>query len=137
MVLSQLRVPVVCVLIGEGGSGGALALAVADRIAMLEHSVYSILSPEGFASILWKDSGKATQAADVMKMTAREVHALGIIDEVLPEPGDGAQADPQAMALTVKKYLQDTLQSLCAQPIEGVLERRYQRLRGFGQQYLR
>jgi acetyl-CoA carboxylase carboxyl transferase subunit alpha len=130
--LSRLRTPVICVLIGEGGSGGALALAVSDRIAMLENSVYSILSPEGFASILWKDASRAAEAAEHMKMTAAEVKRLGLIDDVLAEPEGGAQEQPQWMAQQVKQYIVDALRELQAVGIDDLVEKRYEKLRRFG-----
>lgn len=92
--MSSLTVPVVSVVIGEGGSGGALALAVANRVLMLENAVYSVLSPEGFASILWKDAGRSGEAAEVMKLTAADLLSLGVIHEILPEPEGGAHLDP-------------------------------------------
>ncbi|MGI6169114.1 MAG: acetyl-CoA carboxylase carboxyltransferase subunit alpha [Christensenellales bacterium] len=130
--LSRLKTPVVCVLIGEGGSGGALALAVSDRIAMLENAVYSILSPEGFASILWKDASRAAEAAAHMKMTAEEVRALGLIDDVLAEPAGGAQEQPEWMAQQVKRYVVDALEKLKAKELDLLLEERYEKLRSFG-----
>lgn len=136
--MSRLKVPVVSVLIGEGGSGGALALAVSDRTAMLENSIYSILSPEGFASILWKDSSRAPEAAELMRVPAREVHAMGIIDDVLPEPEGGARgSDGGAYAATVKDYLTKTLEELRGVPTDQLLEARYQKFRSFGTRSLR
>lgn len=111
--MMALKTPVVSVVVGEGGSGGALALAVADRVAMLENAVYSILSPEGFASILWKDASKAEQAAEVMKITAPELKDLGIIEEIIPEPEGGAQNHPEQAATAIEEYLDRQLAELC------------------------
>ena len=95
--MSSLTVPVISVVTGEGGSGGALALGVGNRVLMLENAVYSVLSPEGFASILWKDSSRSAEAADVMKLTAADLLALGVVDEVIPEPAGGAHENPEAV----------------------------------------
>lgn len=128
---SQLKVPVIAVLIGEGGSGGALALAVADHVAMLEYAVYSVLSPEGFASILWKDGSRAMEAASVMKMTARDALALGVVDEVIPEPAGGAQADPSQAAAAVRASLVSALARALEEDPSTLLEKRYERYRRF------
>lgn len=136
--LSRLYVPVLSILIGEGGSGGALALAVSDKIAMLENSVYSILSPEGFASILWRDSSKAPEAAQFMRMTAPEVRDMGIVDDVIPEPKEGAKNDDGGrMAQAVKEYIAQHLPKLMETPIEELLEKRYAKIRAFGQEYIK
>ena len=127
-----LKVPVLTIFVGEGGSGGALAMAVADRIAMLENAIYSILSPEGFASILWKDSARAREAAEVMKLTAQDAHEMGIIDDILPEPDGGAHIDPDMAMETVKGYTAKALDRLIHQPIETLLEARYNRFRRIG-----
>ncbi len=135
--LSRLKTPVVCVLIGEGGSGGAIALAVSDRIAMLENAVYSILSPEGFSSILWKDSSRASEAAELMRMTAEEVHKMGLIDTVITEPDGGAMAeDDGLMAKKVKRYILNCLEELLKKPVDTLLAERYARIRSFGQEYI-
>ena len=137
MELSRLKVPVVTVLIGEGGSGGALALAVSDKLAMLENSVYSILSPEGFSSILWKDSSRAEEAAALMRMTADEVHEMGLIDDVIEEPGVGARADDEGrFAQKVENYIIRCLDELTQMPMDKLLEQRYAKLRSFGQNYI-
>lgn len=107
--MSCLTVPVVTVVIGEGGSGGALALAVANRVLMLENAVYSILSPEGFASILWKDAGRSGEAAELMRMTAADLLELGVADEVIPEPEGGAHSDPQEVFEAVDRSLSAAL----------------------------
>jgi acetyl-CoA carboxylase carboxyl transferase subunit alpha len=135
--LSRLRTPVVSILIGEGGSGGAIALAISDRLAMTENAVYSILSPEGFSSILWKDSSRAPEAAELMRMTANEVHRMGLIDHVITEPEGGAIADDDgAFAKQVEKYILDNLKELRAQPIQALLDARYKKFRSFGQEFL-
>ena len=131
LALAGLRVPVVSVLLGEGGSGGALALALADRVAMQEHAVYSVLSPEGFASILWKDRTRAPEAAAVMKMSAAEARQMGIVDAVLSEGPAPAHENPEAAAEQVRAYVADALAELCEQPIEEVLEARYERFAKF------
>jgi acetyl-CoA carboxylase carboxyl transferase subunit alpha len=135
--MSRLRVPVLSIIIGEGGSGGALALAVPDRIAMLENSVYSILPPEGFANILWRDPSKAPEAAQFMRMTAKEVKEMGIVDDVIAEPKEGAKNDDGGkMAKEVKKYIADKLPELMKQPMDTLLKERYDKIRAFGQEYL-
>ena len=129
--LASLSVPVVSVVIGEGGSGGALALAVANRVAMQEHAVYSVLSPEGFASILWKDGSKAPQAAEVMKMSAAEVCELGIVEEVLSEGSGPAHANPASAAAEVKSFLLRSLRDLAPMSGEELYRQRYERFRAF------
>ncbi|MEI3230679.1 MAG: acetyl-CoA carboxylase carboxyltransferase subunit alpha [Gordonibacter pamelaeae] len=131
LALAGLRVPVVSVLLGEGGSGGALALALADRVAMQEHAVYSVLSPEGFASILWKDRTRAPEAAAVMKMSAAEACQMGIVDAVLSEGPAPAHENPEAAAEQVRAYVEDVLAELCEQPTEALLEARYERFAKF------
>lgn len=131
-----MRTPIISVFIGEGGSGGAVALAVADKIAMLENAVYSILSPEGFASILWKDSSRAKEAASLMKMTADEVKQYGIIDQVIPEPNGSADLSPQETAEGIRAFLSASLEELSAMSLEELLERRYSRFRSMGQEYI-
>lgn len=127
-----LKGPVISVVLGEAGSGGALALAVADRVAMLENSIYSVISPEGFASILWKDGSRAKEAAGVMKLTANDLKALHIIDEVIPEPEGAAQADPEAMAETIRAYLDRELETLLAMEPEERMQARYDKFRNMG-----
>lgn len=131
IALAGLRVPVVSVLIGEGGSGGALAFAVADRVAMQEHAVYSVLSPEGFASILWKDRTRAPEAASVMKMSAHEACALGVVDDVLSEGPSPAHENPQVATQNVYDYLVATLDELCDVPLDKLLKARYERFGKF------
>lgn len=135
-IMSMLRVPIVSILIGEGGSGGALALAVADKIAMLENSIYSILSPEGFASILWRDANRAREAAELMKLTADEVHSLGIIDKVLYEGGGGAHIAPELSASAVKGFIKESLDDLCTLSGDELVASRYERYRSLGQSYI-
>ena len=138
MEMSRLKTPILTVLIGEGGSGGALALAVSDKIAMLENSVYSILSPEGFASILWRDASKAPEAAQFMRMTAKEVCDMGIVDDVIPEPKEGAKNDDNgAMAQTVKAYIAAELPKLMETPVPELMDKRYAKIRAFGQNYIK
>lgn len=132
MEMSNLRVPVIAVVIGEGGSGGALALGVGDQVMMLEHSVYSVLSPEGFSAILWKDASRAAEAATVMKMTAQNLQELGVVDRIIPEPLGGAHRDPEGMAKTLQKVLEETLQQLQQVPTEELINMRYQKFRSIG-----
>lgn len=131
LALAGLRVPVVSVLLGEGGSGGALALALADRVAMQEHAVYSVLSPEGFASILWKDRTRAAEAAAVMKMSAAEACEMGIVDAVLSEGAGPAHENPEQAAEGVRSYVCATLDELCATPTDELLRARYERFGKF------
>jgi acetyl-CoA carboxylase carboxyl transferase subunit alpha len=132
MAMVNLRTPVISIVIGEGGSGGALALSVADEIWMLEHSVYSILSPEGFASILWKDASRAKEAAQKMKITAQDLLAMGLVDKVLPEPPGGAHTNPDLMASVIKEHLlQVSFQALIGQG-EELTSRRYEKYRKIG-----
>jgi acetyl-CoA carboxylase carboxyl transferase subunit alpha len=129
---AELKVPVVNVVIGEGGSGGALAIGVGDYLIMLQFSVYSVISPEGCASILWKSADKKELAADAMGLTADRLHKLGLVDEVLREPLGGAHRDPQAIAEAIKKAVMGKLAELEQQSIEELVANRYQRLRGYG-----
>lgn len=129
--MAGLRVPIVSVLVGEGGSGGALALALSDCVAMQEHAVYSVLSPEGFASILWKDRSRAPEAAAVMRMNAYEIFEMGIVDAVLEEGEGSASANPELAANAVKRYVTRRLNELADIPCDQLLERRYQRFRKF------
>ncbi len=132
LVMSRLAAPVVSVVIGEGGSGGALALAVADRVLMLEHAVYSVISPEGCAAILWDDPVKAPDAAAALKLTAKDLLELGIIDEVIPEPLGGAHRDPSAMAERLAKALSTHLGQLEELSMEELLARRDMKYRKMG-----
>lgn len=130
--LSMLTVPVVVAVTGEGGSGGALALGVANRLLMLEHAVYSVLSPEGFAAILWKDSSRSAEACDVMKLTAQDLLALGVADEIIPEPLGGAHRDPQAVFAALDRALVKSLSMLSKQSGAQLAEGRYQKFRAIG-----
>lgn len=131
--MSRLRTPIISGIIGEGGSGGALALGVADKIFMQENTIYSILSPEGFASILWKDSSRAEEAAGVMKIIAQDLYDFKIIDKVVEEPVDGAQADPEEAAQLLVTYLKEELRQLITIPIDQLIENRYKRFRNYGE----
>jgi len=130
--MARLKTSVIVLLIGEGCSGGALGMGVGDEVAMLEHSYYSVISPEGCASILWKDPSKNSQAAASLKMQAEDLKSMRIIDAILPEPIGGAHTDPQVMFSTVKKYLVETLDTLEGIPSEILLERRYHKFRSMG-----
>jgi acetyl-CoA carboxylase carboxyl transferase subunit alpha len=133
--MSRLRVPTIATITGEGGSGGALALAVADRVLMLENAIYSVISPEGCASIMWKDASKKQQAAAALKYTAGDVKLLGCVDDVLGEPRGGTQNDPAASMAMVGEKLQYHLASLRAIPLEIMLEQRYMKFRNIAQFY--
>ncbi|HUZ97604.1 MAG TPA: acetyl-CoA carboxylase carboxyltransferase subunit alpha [Edaphobacter sp.] len=133
--MSRLQVPTIATITGEGGSGGALALAVADRVLMLENAIYSVISPEGCASIMWKDASKKQQAADALKYTATDVQRLGCVDDVLPEPKGGTQNDPAAAMALVDERLQYHLANLRGMSIEDLLEQRYQKFRNIAQFY--
>ena len=132
MEMSSLKVPIICVVIGEGSSGGALAIGVGDKIAMLENAVYSVLSPEGFASILYKDSSKAKDAAENMKMTAKDLKEFKIIDDIIKEPEGGAQEDFEKLSNDVKKYLEKNIKKLKKLETVRLLEERYDKIRNFG-----
>jgi acetyl-CoA carboxylase carboxyl transferase subunit alpha len=127
-----LKVPIVSVIIGEGGSGGALGIAVADRLLMLENSYYSVISPEGCAAILWKHRSHAPEAAEAMKLTARDLQQLSLIDEVIPEPLGGAHRDHEATAAAVKVALVKHLRELTAMPENKLLDERYRKFRQIG-----
>jgi acetyl-CoA carboxylase carboxyl transferase subunit alpha len=133
--MSRLRVPTIATITGEGGSGGALALAVADRVLMLENAIYSVISPEGCASIMWKDASKKQQAAAALKYTAGDVKLLGCVDEVLPEPKGGTQNDPVGAMVLVNERLQYHLANLRMLPVEELLEQRYNKFRNIAQFY--
>lgn len=130
--MAGLRTPIVSVVIGEGGSGGALAVGVCDRLIMLEYSIYSVISPEGCASILWKSADKAETAAEAMGVTAKRLFELGLVDEVLVEPLGGAHRQPAAMAQALNNALVTALAAMENTPIETVLEKRSERLRNIG-----
>jgi len=130
--MSQLRVPVVSVVIGEGGSGGALGIGVADRLLILEHAYYSVISPEGCAAILWKDGERKAEAATALKLTARDLLRLGVVDEVVEEPPGGAHRDPAAITETLRGRLSSHLQELQRLSIDELLEARYRKYRSIG-----
>jgi len=132
-LMAGLRTPIVSVVIGEGGSGGALAIGVSDRLLMLQYSVYSVISPEGCASILWKSAEKAEEAAEAMRITADSLKKFGLVDEVLEEPLGGAHRNPKAMADVIRNALARHLDELERLPVEQLLEARQRRLAGFGQ----
>lgn len=129
---STLKTPIICIIIGEGGSGGALGIGVGDRVYMLENTVYSVISPEGFASILLRDAKKAQQAAGLMKMTAPDLKEFGVIDEILPEPAEGAHTDHQAIASTVKQTVLRAYSELSRKKNETLLRERSERLLSLG-----
>lgn len=131
-VMSKLKTPIICTVIGEGGSGGALAVGVGDRVMMLQYGIYSVISPEGCASILWKSAEKAADAADAMGITSERLKELDLIDRIIPEPLGGAHRDTDAMAETLKQTLVETLQVLDDIPMDKLLEQRYNRLMSFG-----
>ena len=131
-VMAELRVPIVSIVIGEGGSGGALAVAVGDVVMMMQYSTYSVISPEGCASILWKRADKAPEAAETLGITASRLKTLGLIDKIIAEPLGGAHRDPAASALNVKKALQDALKSLTGMSPSELVEQRFERLMGYG-----
>jgi len=131
-VMAGLRVPILVTVIGEGGSGGALAIAVGDCLQMLQYSTYSVISPEGCASILWKSAEKAPEAAETMGITAHRLKSLGLVDKIVNEPLGGAHRDHAEMAQNLHKTLQDSLRQLTGQPIDRLLETRYERLMSYG-----
>jgi acetyl-CoA carboxylase carboxyl transferase subunit alpha len=131
-VMAHLRTPILCTVIGEGGSGGALAIGVGDRVMMLQNSTYSVISPEGCASILWKSADKAELAADAMGITSDKLKDLGLIDEIVPEPLGGAHRDPDTTAANVKQSLLKNLDSVRERDIDGLLALRYERVMGYG-----
>jgi acetyl-CoA carboxylase carboxyl transferase subunit alpha len=132
-MMAMLRIPIVTVVIGEGGSGGALAIGVGDRILMLEHSIYSVISPEGCAAILWKDGEKGKEvAAESLKLTAADLFRLGVIDEIIKEPLGGAHRDPKGMAETLKEVVDRHLRELEKKDIEELLNFRYEKFRRMG-----
>jgi acetyl-CoA carboxylase carboxyl transferase subunit alpha len=131
-VMAELKVPIIVTIIGEGGSGGALAIAVGDTVQMLQYSTYSVISPEGCASILWKSADKAPEAAETMGITAQRLKTLGLVDKIVSEPLGGAQRDHAAMAQNLKKALQEALKGLSGMAPAELLAARYERLMGYG-----
>lgn len=132
MVMSALRTPIITVVIGEGGSGGALGISVADRILMMEHSIYTVASPEAAAAIMWRDSAHAPDAAEAMKITAKELKHLGLIEDIIPEPPGGAHQNKAEAAAAVKSVILEHLAELRGLSTEDLLERRYRRYRAIG-----
>src|SRR5690554_4360584 len=130
--MAELKVPIICTVIGEGGSGGALAIGVGDSTVMLQYSTYSVISPEGCASILWKDPAKAKDAAEQLGLTAHRLQGLGLVDKVVREPTGGAHRNPKQIATRLKATLMNELDALEQMPAPELLERRYQRLRSYG-----
>lgn len=130
--LAKLKTPIICTVIGEGGSGGALAIGVGDRVFMLQYAVYSVISPEGCASILWKSAEKASEAAEAMNLTADKILKLGLVDGILPEPLGGAHRNYDLMAQTLKTKLVQQLDQLQSVPVDTLLDQRYKRLMSFG-----
>jgi len=130
--MSHLPVPIVCIVIGEGGSGGALAVAVGDVVCMLENSIYSVISPEGCAAILWQDSTKAEQAAEALKLTAHDLLELKVIDELIPEPLGGAHRDPDATAAHLKETILRHVRGLIGVPTQELLDRRLEKFLRMG-----
>ncbi|MGB9662038.1 MAG: acetyl-CoA carboxylase carboxyltransferase subunit alpha [Moorellaceae bacterium] len=135
-LMSHLRVPIISVLIGQGGSGGALALAVADRLLMLENAFFSVISPEGCASILFKDAGRAREAAEALKLTARDLYELKLIDEIIPEPLGGAHRDKAGMAARIKERLLHHLRELLRKDIVELVNSRFDRYRRVGLEFI-
>jgi acetyl-CoA carboxylase carboxyl transferase subunit alpha len=132
--MSRLPTPIVCVVIGEGGSGGALGIGVGDRVSVLEHAYYSVISPEGCAGILWKTATEVTKprAADALKLTSRDLYRLRVVDDIIPEPLGGAHRNPREMGLTLQRYLLKYLRQLKSLSADALLEERYQKFRRMG-----
>ncbi len=133
-VMSRLKTPIICTVIGEGSSGGALGIGVGDKVNMLQYSTYTVISPEGCANILWKSSDKAAEAAEAMGVTSEGLEKLNIVDQTIPEPMGGAHRDIEKMSATLKEYLISQLAELRAETINDLLERRYERLMRYGSQ---
>jgi acetyl-CoA carboxylase carboxyl transferase subunit alpha len=131
-VMAELRVPIVVTVIGEGGSGGALAIAVGDVVLMLQYATYSVISPEGCASILWKSAEKAPEAAETLGITASRLKTLGLVDKVVTEPLGGAHRDPGAVFQTLRRALQEALSQVQEKPLEALLETRFNKLMAYG-----
>jgi acetyl-CoA carboxylase carboxyl transferase subunit alpha len=130
--MAQLQVPIITTIIGEGGSGGALAISVADQLLMLQYSIYSVISPEGCASILWKTSDRASDAAEALGITAHRLKALGLVDKIVNEPVGGAHRDTKQMCAQLKRGLNDAWRQLSDLKVKELLERRYERLQSYG-----
>jgi acetyl-CoA carboxylase carboxyl transferase subunit alpha len=127
-----LQVPIIATVIGEGGSGGALGIGVADRVLILENAYYSVISPEGCAAILWKDRSAASKAAEALKITAKDLLELGLVDEIVPEPVGGAHTDPEMMAKNLQAYLLSHLEEVLELSVADRLKTRYQKFRAYG-----
>jgi len=130
--MSRLRTPIVCIVIGEGGSGGALGIGVGDRIAMMQYAWYSVITPEGCSSILWKGAENAPDAAEALKLTSKYLKGLGIIDEIIEEPLGAAHRNPRAAADSLEKFIDKTLRDLKRRPLDKLLDERYEKIRKFG-----
>jgi acetyl-CoA carboxylase carboxyl transferase subunit alpha len=130
--MSRLRVPVICIVVGEGGSGGALGIGVGDRLAMLEFAYYSVISPEGCAAILWRDGSQAPKAAEALGLTSKDLHKLGLVDAVISEPLGGAHRSHHDTIYSVEKYIVKTLRDLKRTKTENLLDNRYSKLRSIG-----
>lgn len=135
MEMSRLRVPIICIVIGEGGSGGALGIGVGDRMAMLQFAYYSVISPEGCAAILWRDGSQAAPAAEALRLTSKDLHKLGLIDDIIPEPLGGAHRNIHDTVYNTEQYITKTLRSLKKQNIDALIENRYQKLRSIGTEF--
>jgi acetyl-CoA carboxylase carboxyl transferase subunit alpha len=133
MEMSRLKTPIVSIITGEGGSGGAIGIAVADRVSMMEHAWYSVISPEGCSGILWKGSDNAAEAAAALKLTSRDLKQLGVIDTIVPEPLGGAHRDPHSAAHNLEQYISKTIRDLKRVKLDNLLERRYERFRNQGE----
>jgi acetyl-CoA carboxylase carboxyl transferase subunit alpha len=130
--MAQLEVPIIVTIIGEGGSGGALAISVGDQLLMLQYSIYSVISPEGCASILWKTAERAAEAAEQLGITAHRLKALGVVDKIVNEPVGGAHRDPKQMAAFLKRALNDAFRQVSDMPVKELVQRRYDRLQSYG-----
>ncbi|HWK84882.1 MAG TPA: acetyl-CoA carboxylase carboxyltransferase subunit alpha [Caldimonas sp.] len=130
--MAQLEVPIIVTIIGEGGSGGALAISVGDQLLMLQYSIYSVISPEGCASILWKTAERAADAAEQLGITAHRLKALGLVDKIVNEPVGGAHRDPKQMAAFLKRALNDAFRQVSDLPVRDLMQRRYERLQSYG-----
>jgi acetyl-CoA carboxylase carboxyl transferase subunit alpha len=130
--MSRLTVPIIATVIGEGGSGGAIALGAGDKVLMMEHAIYSVISPEGCASILWKSAERASEAAEALGITAHRLKAMGLIDKIVNEPVGGAHRDPKQMSAQLKRGLNDAWRQVTDMKVKELLERRYERLQSYG-----
>jgi acetyl-CoA carboxylase carboxyl transferase subunit alpha len=135
MEMSRLRVPIICIVLGEGGSGGALGIGVGDKLGMLEYAYYSVISPEGCAAILWRDGSQAAPAAEALRLTSKDLYRLGLIDDIIPEPLGGAHRNIHDTVYNVEQYITRTLRALKRTSIDNLLENRYQKLRSIGSDF--